>query len=525
MKTGKPLEVDPENLAGKIIGSCFELIGLARKVEVSNSPLIHYPTSEGPLSFFVSSPVESETLPDMKALLVLFLFSSLKAVERPHIILVMADDQGYGDCGFTGHPYLKTPNLDAMAKASVIFDRFYAGAPVCSPTRASVMTGRNPVRVNVPNHGHYLRPHETTIAEALKSSGYLTAHFGKWHIGSVQKESPTSPSGQGFDHWLSGLNFFDRNPYLSLNGKFEQFKGQGTIISMDYAIKHLKKNASKTPTFTVIWFPSPHGPHSETSSDPSLYQGQPHAPYYQEIALIDEQMGRLRKVLRDLNIADNTLLWYTSDNGGLVTKHSGGRAKKGSVYEGGLRVPSLIEYPAKLKPTRVAAPASATDIYPTLLALTGTKVEPQAPLDGIDLLPLISGEQRTRSKPIGFWHQFTGGQSTRSDQLIKTLMEAQTNGKPNPLPERVLKNVNQFPKYGPQSHRAGHAALLDWPYKIHAIYTKKITKWELYDLSKDPMEASPINKEEKERFLKMQKQLTAWQKSVLLSHAGEDYPK
>lgn len=461
----------------------------------------------------------------MRVLLTLLISASLKAADLPHIILVMADDQGYGDCGYTGHPFVKTPNLDAMSKTSVVFDRFYAGAPVCSPTRASVMTGRNPVRVNVPNHGHYLRPHETTIAEALKSKGYLTAHFGKWHIGSVQKESPTSPGGQGFDHWLSGLNFFDRNPFLSLNGKFDQFEGQGTVISMDHALEHLKKNAGKQPTFTVIWFPSPHDPHRETSSNPDLYIGKPNAPYYQEITLIDEQMGRLRQTLRDLKIADDTLLWYTSDNGGLVQKYSGGRARKGSVYEGGLRVPSLIEYPAKFKPSRVAAPTSATDIYPTLLALTETKVEPQAPVDGINLLPMILGEQKKRNKPIGFWHQFTGGQSTRSDKLISTLMAAQKSGKPNPLPERVLKNVNQFPKYGPGSHKAGHAALLDWPFKIHVIHSKKMVKWELYDLSKDPMETNPLNDQEKERFLKMQKELTAWQKSVLRSHAGEDYQK
>ncbi|MDA7897608.1 sulfatase-like hydrolase/transferase, partial [Akkermansiaceae bacterium] len=314
----------------------------------------------------------------MKIFLLFFcIFAFLRAADRPHIILVMADDQGYGDCGFTGHPYVKTPNLDAMSQNSVIFDRFYAGGPVCSPTRASVMTGRNPVRVNVPNHGHYLRPHETTIAEALKTNGYLTAHFGKWHIGSVQKESPTSPGGQGFDHWLTGLNFFDREPYLSLNGKFQQFQGQGTVITMDHALAHLKSHSSKQPTFTVIWFPSPHLPHQETSSNPDLYKGKPHAPYYQEITLIDEQIGRLRKTLRDLKIANNTLLWYTSDNGGLVKESSGGRAKKGSVYEGGLRVPSIIEYPSAFEPTRISAPTSSTDIYPTLLALTKIKVENQ----------------------------------------------------------------------------------------------------------------------------------------------------
>ncbi len=461
----------------------------------------------------------------MRFFLILFLVSQLKATTPLHIILVMADDQGYGDCGFTGHPYVKTPNLDAMAKRSVVFDRFYAGAPVCSPTRASVMTGRNPVRVNVPNHGHYLRPHETTIAEALKTKGYLTAHFGKWHIGSVQKESPTSPGGQGFDHWLSGLNFFDRDPYLSLNGTFKQFKGQGTVITMDHALDHLKTHTKAQPTFTVIWFPSPHDPHRETSSNPGLYQGRPHAPYYQEITLIDEQIGRLRKALRDLKIADNTVLWYSSDNGGLVNQHSGGRERKGSIYEGGLRVPSLIEYPAKLKPTLVSAPTSSTDIYPTLLALTETTMPDQPPLDGINLLPLISGESKTRTKPIGFWHLFTGGQSTQSDRIIKTLMAAQEAGVPTPLPGRLLKNVNEFPEYGPDDYKAGHAALLDWPFKIHAIYSKQETRWELYDLSEDPMETTPLDVQKNKRFLAMQSELTAWQQSVLRSHSGGDYPK
>lgn len=137
------------------------------------------------------------------------------AQDNPNIILVMADDQGYGDAGYTGHPFVKTPHLDAMSKNSVVFDRFYAAAPVCSPTRASVLTGRSPIRTNVINHGHYLRPHESTLPEVLQQSGYITGHFGKWHIGSVQPESPTSPSKIGFTEHLTGLNFFDQNPYLT----------------------------------------------------------------------------------------------------------------------------------------------------------------------------------------------------------------------------------------------------------------------------------------------------------------------
>ena len=206
-----------------------------------------------------------------------------------------------------------------------------------------------------------------------------------------------------------------------------------------------------------------------------------------------------------------------------MEEFSGGREKKGSVYEGGLRVPSIIEYPSKFTPSRIAAPASSTDIYPTLLALTKIEIENQPPVDGISLLPFLTREKSKRSKPIGFWHNFTGGQSTRSDRIIKELMEAQQSGQPNPFPERVLKNVNDFPKYTANSHQSGHAALIDWPLKIHAIYSKKKTTWELYDLSRDPMETKLLNELESKRFFRMQKQLTAWQKSVLKSHSGHDF--
>lgn len=451
-----------------------------------------------------------------------------KVVDQPHIILVMADDQGYGDAGYTGHPVLKTPHLDAMSKDSLVFNHFYAGAPVCSPTRASVMTGRTPVRTNVLNHGHYLRPQEVTIAEALRSNGYKTAHFGKWHIGSVQKESPTCPGQVGFDEWLTALNFFDIDPYMSHNGTYKQLKGQGSELTMNAAIEFIRNNATKTqPTFTVIWFPAPHNPHREKSSRPDLYAKEKHRGYFQEITLVDEQIGRLRKALRDLKIHQNTLLWYCSDNGGLVEESSGGREKKGSIYEGGLRVPSLLEWPARFKNKVINAPASTSDIYPTLLAVTGTKVKNQPVLDGIDLSPILSGDVDVRSNAIGFWHHLTGGQSTRSDQIIKKLMKAQEASQPTPFPERLLKNVNEFPELQPfdGQHYYGHAALLDWPYKIHIIGNrkKKSVAYELYNLEKDPMEENDLIKIEVERFAKMKKALAVWQASVISSLKGNDY--
>ena len=270
------------------------------------------------------------------AAFVLLLAATSVADERPNIVIIMADDHGYGDTGYTGHPFVKTPHLDAMAESGVVFNRFYASAPVCSPTRASFMTGRHPFRTNVPNHGHYMRPAERTIAEALKASGYVTGHFGKWHIGSVQPESPTNPGGAGFDEWLSGLNFFDNDPYLSRNGKYERIKGAGTVISMDATIDFLKRHCSDDrPMFTVTWFPSPHDPQEEIpeglANAGKLYNNESTSKpgYFREITLLDQQVGKLQTALRNLGIEKNTLFIYLSDNGGLVRESSGGREKKG----------------------------------------------------------------------------------------------------------------------------------------------------------------------------------------------------
>ena len=370
--------------------------------------------------------------------------SAANAEAKPHIVLVMADDQGWGDVGYNGHPFVQTPALDAMAKAGFVFDRFYAGAPVCSPTRASVMTGRSPIRTKVTNHGRYMRPHEQTIAETLKASGYVTGIFGKVHLGSGQPDSSCNPSGMGFDEWVIGLNFFDNDPYLSRNGKIEHRKGKGSVLAMDDALAFLDKHKSdRQPMFAVVWFPSPHDPHRETPDGPSLYDGEKQAGYYREITLLDQQVGRLRRGLREMEIADNTILWYCSDNGGLVEATSGGRKRKGSIYEGGLRVPGIIEWPARRLHGRTATPACTFDIYPTLLAMAG--IAPHTPhlLDGMDISDIVAGKAASRSKPMGFWHGFQQGQSTWSDRIQKAIMEKQQAGAPTPHdPPRIRKDVD-----------------------------------------------------------------------------------
>lgn len=450
--------------------------------------------------------------------------------DRPNIILVMADDQGYGDAGFTGHPFVQTPNLDAMAKNGVVFNRFYSGAPVCSPTRACVMTGRHPFRTNVPNHGHYMRPQEITIAEALGGAGYVTGHFGKWHIGSVQPNSPTNPGGAGFDQWLSGLNFFDNDPYLSRNGHYEHLSGPGSVITMDATIDFLvEHHGDGKPMLAVTWFPSPHDPQQEIPQGipgaETLYNDQATKKpgYYREITLLDQQVGKLRRVLRDLDIAENTLLFYCSDNGGLVVESSGGREKKGSIYEGGLRVPAILEWPARYAPKSVDTPAFAADLYPTLLSIAGVTVEHQPKLDGIDLTNVIVGTQ-TERPAMGFWHGHTAGQGTYSDRIIAALLEAEQTGKPNPFPERILKNVNEFPTFGDDGMR-GHAAWNAWPWKLHRIEKGDDVTFELYHLGDDPMEQRNFSESEPERVASMKNELESWQRSVLDSWSGKDYPR
>jgi len=443
--------------------------------------------------------------------------------QKPHIILVMADDQGWGDTGYNGHPFVQTPALNAMAEDAFVLDRFYAAAPVCSPTRASVMTGRNPIRAKVPNHGRYMRPHEQTIAETLKSVGYVTGIFGKVHLGSGQPGSPCNPTGMGFDEWVIGLNFYDNDPYLSRNGKIEHRQGKGSVLAMDDALAFLHKHkGGDQPMFTVIWFPSPHDPHQEVPDGPSLYDGEKHAGYYREITLLDQQVGRLRQELRTMGIADNTILWYCSDNGGLVEASSGGRKRKGSIYEGGLRIPGIIEWPTKQLKGRSSVPACTFDIYPTLLAMADIPLNAPHPLDGIDISGIMTGAMKERGKPMGFWHLFQQGQSTWSDRIQKAIMEKQLAGAPLPHDEhRIRKDVDEFPQF-PEETSTGHAAWTDWPWKLHRIQGET---YELYHLVDDPMESKDLSKDPRyaQRFEGMQTELEQWMRSVVRSINGEDY--
>lgn len=410
--------------------------------------------------------------------------------KRPHIIFVMADDMGWGQTGYRNHPVLKTPNLDAMAANGLRFERFYAGGPVCSPTRASVLTGRSHVRAGVLSHGYALRTQEKTIAQTLKSAGYVTGHFGKWHLNGhggpgapIFADDPHSPGKFGFDEWVSVSNFYDVNPLMSRAGKFEEFRGDSSEIAVAEAVNLLGRHrTSGKPMFAVIWYGTPHSPFKALDDDKAGFQGlnEASANHYGELVAMDRSVGTLRKTLRDLGLADNTLLVFCSDNGGLpgITPETVGglRGNKGSVFEGGIRVPGIIEWPAVIQPRVTSYPACVMDLFPTVADIVGLPENVMTnPVDGLSLKPLFDHELGERRAPIGFRYQ-------------------------------------------------AKRALVDDRYKL---LTDNLTrdKFELYDLIADPKESRDLSTEHSEVFARMKQQLLDWNASMDASFAGKDYPE
>ncbi|MCA8990991.1 MAG: sulfatase-like hydrolase/transferase [Planctomycetaceae bacterium] len=455
--------------------------------------------------------------------------SAAEKSSRPNIILVMADDQGWGDMAYNGHSVLQTPNFDDAAATGLRFDNFYAAAPVCSPTRASVMTGRHPNRMGVFKWGYPIRPQETTVAEALKSAGYATGHFGKWHLGSVRRESPVHPGRNGFDQWLSAPNFYDNDAILSREGTAVQFKGESSELAANAALEFMLEQVKKEqPFLAVVWFGSPHSPHQAIEEDRKLYDDQPKAfqHFYGEITGMDRAFGKIRDALTDLKIRDNTILWYCSDNGGLPKVGStGGRANKGSVYEGGLRVPAILEWPSRIPKHRVTdVRCNTCDIYPTLLELVGVRVAKQPTVDGVSLVSLIDNKLETRPRPMGFWDYTAKGIGTPSATWMSELYEAQQKGEDLP-PHESSQNAAKLPDPAyPSDTFPGHAAWLSGNWKLHRIQGNKgEAKWELYDLASDPMESQDVAEQETKRVAAMQTELNTWLNSVVDSLNGKDY--
>jgi arylsulfatase A-like enzyme len=386
---------------------------------------------------------------------------------RPNIVLLMTDDQGWGDLGHRGHPRLWTPHMDTIAAEGVQFERFYASSPVCSPTRASVLTGRHPFRMGIRNAnvGH-LPAEEHALAELLGAAGYATGHFGKWHLGTLTTEEPDSnrggPAGSahfappwehGFEtcfsteakvptldpmvtppHEHGGVrqNQVPGTPFGTAywTGPGDKvtagLEGDDSALIVDRALAFIDRSVrEERPFLAVIWF---HAPHLPVVASPEAAERFADLPLRQRhflgcLEAADTAVGRLRTHLAELGIEQDTLLWFTSDNGPEGGPDSGlgstgpFRGRKRSLHEGGVRVPGMLAWPGHLEPRRLAAPCGTVDILPTVLGLLDLPA-PSVELDGVDLGPLLRGEREHRGSGMGFLH---GGAEAWSEDRWKLL--------------------------------------------------------------------------------------------------------
>jgi len=352
--------------------------------------------------------------------------------KRPNVILIITDDQGYGDLGCHGNDLIRTPNIDRLAGESLELTRFYV-CPTCAPTRAGLLTGRYHHRTGVMGtmSGEALiAPDEVTLAAMLRDAGYRTGIFGKWHLGDsyprrpidmgFEEEvvhhggglsQPSDPPGVGyhdpghhekynytiydnFPHWVNSNNYFD--PVLRRNGVPEQFEGYCTDIFFGEAISFIERHRDE-PFFVYLPTNAPHSPEivSEDYLEPyrALGLDEKTARCYAMIENIDDNLARLRERLAALGLADDTILIFMGDNGPQYNRYNGGlRGRKGQFYEGGIRVPFFVHWPGKItSATKSGEPAANIDILPTLLDACGVMPHGEVKLDGVDLLPLMTG--------------------------------------------------------------------------------------------------------------------------------------
>jgi arylsulfatase A-like enzyme len=448
--------------------------------------------------------------------------------QRPNIILCMADDQGWGDVGFNGHPILKTPHLDRLANSGLTFNRFYAAAPVCSPTRGSCLTGRHPYRYGIffANRGH-MKNDEILLSEILQRQGYRTGHFGKWHLGTLttkifdanrgkpgNTEDYAPPWEHGFDVCFSteskvptfdpmvnpGVESKATKKGVPQGGEYgthywtgqdqrvpdDQLGGDDSMLIVDRAIEFVRDaRKDDQPFFAVIWFHAPHLPVVASAEKRSLYPDHPFGLYGQHylgcISAIDDAVGRLTAELEKMNELDQTMFWYCSDNGpeGKQSNAPGSaglfRGRKRDLYEGGVRVPAFLHWPDKIQSPQVSCvPCVTSDYFPTILDQLEIPL-PDRPYDGISLLPLLDGKVSRRDEPIGFQSKRV---ATWNSDRFKLVVTEQS---------------------------------------------KKEPKIELFDIVADISEKNNLASRFPEHVQQMRKALSDWQQSCKRSDRGADY--
>ena len=455
-------------------------------------------------------------------------FPPLPAAERPNILVILCDDLGYGDLGCYGHPSIKTPNLDKLASQGIRFTDCYSAAPVCSSSRAGLMTGRTPSRMGIydwipANHPMHLMKEETTVATMLREAGYTTCHVGKWHLnGKFNSPEQPQPGDHGFDHWMSTQNNAGPSHKNPMN-----FVRNGTPVGPQegYSCELVAKEANRwltelkdksKPFFLFVCF---HEPHEPVASPPDLVSQYPEATkpgqaeYFANVANMDRAVGYLLEKLDELKLAEQTLVLFTSDNGPETLlrypngKHCHGsagplRGMKLHLYEGGIRVPGILRYPPRVKAGQtISEPVCSLDLFPTFSELAGVKLPEGRELDGISMTPVFEGQPLARTKPL-YWHYF------RSIGEPKAAMR---------VGDYVVLGKWDGPQLGPGG--SVHHGDCD------IIKSAKLASFELYHLKNDPGQEMDLASTEPAKLKELSDLLVAKYNQVQQEGRVWDVPK
>ncbi len=464
--------------------------------------------------------------------------TSSQRTTKPNIIIFLADDLGYGDLGCYGNPIIKTPNIDKFADEGVIMTDFHSGGTVCSPSRSSLLTGRNPYRSGffyISGKDTHLRNDEITIAELLKDIGYETSFWGKWHLSALEKEKKDEPGpgDQGFDYWMgTTVNAFDGPENAGkffLNGKpVGEVQGWYCDVIVDKASDWLKNKRDKEkPFFMYVSTHEPHTPLAPPAKFSIMYDnpevnaleknikyGRVERPekdisenkkeYYGTVSQLDEAFGRLMGTLEKLGLKENTLVIFTSDNGPespVTIEESLGnwedlsrdncfgtpgiyRGMKRFPYEGGHRVPGIARFPNVI-PEGIKSNVlfNGTDILPTICILAGAKVPTDRSIDGIDAFGALLAKEVKRSVPSIWFYPNHEDTYFRMPQMS--------------MRENIYTLIGWLPE------KADTVNLIKW------MAGNDPQKFELYDISKDPSQINDISNQQPEIVASMKKEMTS----------------
>ena len=429
------------------------------------------------------------------------LLSASDDAKRPHIILMMADDLGWGDVGYHGSR-IATPHIDTLAKKGVQLNQFYV-QPVCSPTRGALLTGRYPMRLGLqcgvvrPWAQHGLPLDERTLPQALREVGYETAIVGKWHLGHFEPEYLPLRRGFGhqYGHYNGALDYFthirDGGHDWHLNDKPNYDEGYSTDLIGKHAVQIIADHDKTKPLFLYVPFNAPHTPLQAPQKYIERYseiKNKRRQVYAAMVTCMDDAVGRITKALDEHEYpANQTLIFFCSDNGGIKKLGSNGKLRegKGTLYEGGVRVPAVVLWKDHLEPGSIVdEPLHVVDLYPTFLKLAGAKIEQSKPLDGKDAWMTITGKQPSP-------HKF------------------------------ILHNVTPF---------HGAIRIGDWKL-IHNGHTRaNVTtgseneKWELFNIRKDPSEKKDVSRNHPKVLQRLKTKLTLLEKEAVKPNIASNRP-